>query len=534
MSEQIVTFHPKKKKEVIVRDPNERILTIDEVRDVAFSELKVMNLVLTNACNLSCSYCFEQHKKDYGRFDLESLKKMYDFFIGCNDLTNKRFQFFGGEPLAQKKLILDFIRTYDDMLVAGSESVKVSIVTNGLLLTPEFIEEFCNKPYANMCISLDTHNAEVDKRDIDQEGIDYILKMVALIPQKLKDEHKLAMRITINQESVYHFEEYVDKLYGLGVRHLVIHPLIMSREQGFLEWEEKIWEDHHESLVRCINRYSDLRIEWAEGVGVKGQSNCMVGSDMITVDGSGEFSGCYFFTNLKEDLPHTLLGNVLKDEIYIDRYQGFQKQYSEFNAKHEECQSCDYRNFCYQCPAGNAALGGELFRPDGMCKRIVKLFIVLRQDINKKQAIDKIKRIQEAYNSEGEIVLSRVAIHLMHRYFHGVVASNEELRDRTDLPGYRKVLAQFYKQASVDADYRFSIDGLIEDINIDGANEWSAHAFYQFICEKLGITRVPYKPAYTMEEECSFLGLMHLPLFDDSRYTTKSEPEHSRSRLFDL
>ena len=532
--DQVIKFHKQQKKsEVIVRAPNERVLKIDEVRDVVFSELKVMNLVLTNACNLACSYCFEQHKKDYGRFDLESLKKAYDFLVGCNDLDNKRFQFFGGEPMAQKKLILDFIRTYDEELTLHGDKTKVSIVTNGLLLTPEFVEEFCNKPYANMCISLDTHNAEVDKRDIDQEGIDYILQMIESIPQKLKDDHKLAIRITINQESVYHFEEYVNRLYKLGVKHLVIHPLIMSREQGMVEWEETTWKDHYDSLVRSINRYSDLRIEWAEGVGVKGQSNCMVGSDMITIDASGEFSGCYFFTNLKEDLPHTLLGNILKDEIYIDRYQGFQKQYEEFGSKHEECKTCDYKNFCYQCPAGNASLGGELFRPDGMCKRIVQLFLVLRQDINKKQMIDKIKRVTEAYYAEGEVVLSRMAIHLMHRYFYGVVADDAELRSRTDLPNYRKVLSQFFKHAVTDEEYKFTIDSLIADIG-DSDDAWSASAFYMFICDKFNISVPPFKPTHTVEEECYFLTFIHLPLFDDSRYSVKTEPEHSRSRLFDF
>lgn len=534
MSEQVVKFYKEaKKKEVIVRNPNERVLKIDEVRDVVFSELKVMNLVLTNACNLACSYCFEQHKKDYGKFDLVTLKKAYDFFVSCNDLTNKRFQFFGGEPLAQKKLILDFIRTYDEELIKGRQIAKVSIVTNGLLMTPEFIEEFCNKPYTNMCISLDTHNAEVDKRDIDQKGIDYILNMISLIPQGFKDEHQLSMRITINQESVYHLEEYIDKLYELGVRHLMIHPLIMSREQGMVDWEEKTWNDHYDAVVHSINKYSKLRIEWAEGVGVKGQSNCMVGSDMITIDASGEFSGCYFFTNLKEDLPHTLLGNLLKDEIYIDRYQAFQTQYEAFGSKHEECQTCDYRNFCYQCPAGNASLGGELFRPDGMCKRIVQLFLVLRQDINKKEMIEKVRRMTEAYYAEGEIVLSRVAIHLMHRYFHGVVANDEELRSHTDLPDYRKVLAQFFKYASDDVEYKFTIDGLIADIG-DSQNAWSAGAFYQFICDKFNIKVPPFKSTYTAEEECYFLTFIHLPLFDDSRYSVKTEPEHTRSRLFDL
>ena len=532
---QPVTFFKQRPSNV----PTERVLTIDQVKHVAFSELKVMNMILTNACNLSCSYCFEQHRKDYGRFDLTSLKKGYDFLVNCNNLDNKRFQFFGGEPLAQKKLILDFIRTYDQELVRYEDSVKVGIVTNGLLLTPEFIDEFCNKSYTQLCISLDTHDAEVDMRDIDQKGIDYILEMVGLIPQKMKDEHKFAIRCTINQESVPRLEEYIDKLYALGVRHLVIHPLIMSKEQGMIVWEEETWRYHYDQLVHVINKYGDFRVEWAEGVGVKGQSNCMVGSDMITVDASGEFSGCYFFTNLKAELPQTLLGNIFTDEIYIDRYKAFQKQYTEFHSKHEECQTCNYRDFCYQCPAGNASLGGELFRPDGMCKRIVQLFIVLRKDINKKVMTDKIKRMTDAYNEEGDVVLRRSAIHLMNRYFTGKIADDQDLRARTNLPEYRKVLAYFANQIQVEEATAGKVcmapntDKLIEDLETS-QDEMSALQFYDFICKRHNVPVPIFDSNGTMEEECYFMALIHLPLFDGSQYAVKYEPEHSRSRLFDL
>ena len=119
---QPVTFFKQRPSNV----PTERVLTIDQVKHVAFSELKVMNMILTNACNLSCSYCFEQHRKDYGRFDLTSLKKGYDFLVNCNNLDNKRFQFFGGEPLAQKKLILD-LNLYSRLIRACNEYMRSGV-----------------------------------------------------------------------------------------------------------------------------------------------------------------------------------------------------------------------------------------------------------------------------------------------------------------------------------------------------------------------------------------------------------------------
>ena len=67
---------------------NERIMKPLDVPDL-FEDLAHMNLILTNACNLSCSYCYEQHNKDYGRFTVESLKQLYDFLIQCNDKGGK-------------------------------------------------------------------------------------------------------------------------------------------------------------------------------------------------------------------------------------------------------------------------------------------------------------------------------------------------------------------------------------------------------------------------------------------------------------
>ena len=115
--EQISNSTPKGLKfQHIVPDENERKISVKEAKTTVFSELKYFNIMLTNACNLSCKYCFEQHKKDYGRFTIEKLNQMYDFLLDCNSDDGKLFQFFGGEPLSQKKLILEFCKTNQERL----------------------------------------------------------------------------------------------------------------------------------------------------------------------------------------------------------------------------------------------------------------------------------------------------------------------------------------------------------------------------------------------------------------------------------
>ena len=414
------------------------------------------------------------------------------------------------------------------------DNVGVNIVTNALLLTPEFITEYFGYNFTQLVISLDTDNAENDHRDITQEGIDYIFEMMSLIPQEVKNK-RVTIRCTINKESVAALDGFVDHLYQVGIRDFVIHPLIMSKEFGIIDWDDATWNHMHQIISKKMHQYRDFQIVWAEGVGVKGESNCMVGTDMIAMDASGDFSGCYFFTNLKESFGHTMLGNIFRNEIYIDRYQKFQKEYLSLQER-EECKTCDLKNFCYQCPAGNAATGGQFFRPDGTCKRIVKLFLTLREDENRKTIINKFNNIEETQKTEGEVVRSRTIIHLMFRAFTKTFIEKEVLLKYTNLPHYKNVLMAFKKAIESTTPYQVpvSLDVWLDKLWTE-TDQISAYEFYRFICEKNNIPLdFDYTPQFNDTEENYFLALLHLLVIDNSQYQIKHHEDHTRSRIFEL
>ena len=376
---------------------NFRTFTVDPVDDEIeqifnrkdlFADLQHMNLILTNACNLKCTYCYEQHKKDFGRFSPEKLLTAYDFLLNINEGIGKMFQFFGGEPLIHKKLIIGFVDQHKEYLEANKAKQMVSMITNGLLLDPEFIEGYFKYNFTCASISLDTFDAEKDYRDLTQKDIDRILEMISLIPQEVKDNHRLSIRCTITEKSVDSLDEFIDDLFARGIRSMVIHPLTMSSKDGFINWPAEKWTLLSTTISKKLLEHQTLSIQFSEGVGVKGDSNCMIGSDMIAIDGSGDFSGCYFFTNLKDQATHTILGNVFTGEVYTNRYKAFKDEYLKmFEA--EPCKSCDIQNFCYQCPAGNMNTGNKkMFRPDEMCKQITQLFVDLQSNIVKHDFID--------------------------------------------------------------------------------------------------------------------------------------------------
>ena len=368
----------------VIPNTDENISSFKDA-EYLFRDLVHMNALLTNACNLSCSYCYEQHNTDFGRFSTTTLKKAYDWLKSVNNNKKKVFQFFGGEPLIHKKLIRDFMEEYDselDLNYNNFKGVYVSMCSNGLLLDDEFIEYYFTKKYTHMMISLDTFNSAVDHREITPEQLEKIVSHIKKIISVVDDPNRLIIRATLSEETSGDMGDFIDRLYSIGVRNLIVHPLVLDSRRGFINWEDSNWERMRSQIFSALSKYKNLIIKFSEGVGMKSDNNCMVGSDMIAIDASGDFSGCYFFTNQKSNgADIAILGNIFNDSVYIDRYKNFQKVYAEMFDSEEQCKTCDYQNACYQCPAGNLDTGSKLFRPDDMCQKIVKLYLDFQKDV---------------------------------------------------------------------------------------------------------------------------------------------------------
>ena len=509
---------------------NERVIHIKEVPEL-FHELKHINLIVTNACNLSCSYCYEQHSVDYGRFTSESLRQVYDFLLNCNDEDGKRFQFFGGEPLIHKKLILEFIEKNEEHLRNNMMRQRVSMITNGILLSPEFIAEYFKHEFVNMSISLDTDLAEIDHREIGQSKINHIMDMISLIPTFHKSSHMVSIRCTIAVENAKRLREFATNLYARGMRMMVIHPLTMSSVNGFMNWPDDVWSKLQDDISDLIKNYPDFDIQFSEGVGVRGGSNCMVGSDMIAVDGSGDYSGCYFFTNQKESAAHAILGNLLTGDVFVDRYASFQEAYDNMFTTEEQCKTCDLQGFCYQCPAGNLDSGdGRMFRPDDMCQDIVRLFITLQNDITKKSFMRKLQEIANAVAEQGEQrVFAKALIHLLYYQVNNQHIQSAEVDAVIDyLPDYKLIATQV---ASSITQPNYTVAPLMQYITSYDPNScyriMSVREAYEIIMEHKGRPIQASKNSGDVDDlnkRIFYLTLLHMVLLNKKGDTLDNKP----------
>lgn len=444
----------------IVPGADEEVVSLYDHRD-KFRNLEFIDILLTNACNLSCTYCYEQHQKDFGRFTPEIIRKAWDWLRDINDTFPKYIQFFGGEPLIHKKLILEFMRENRDELTRMYGKQTVSITTNGLLLTDEFIDEYFSYPGVKMMISLDTIDHSLDHRGITKEQMTKLLDTIEKVAKKVERPDLFAIRATISREGAPFIKEFWAELYRRGVRQLIFHPLILSYGEGFIEWTDEEWTTFTKDIREIISTSRDVvHFHVAEGVGVKGRTNCMIGSDEIAIDPSGDFSGCYFFTNRKQQVGGMTLGNIFDDALYLNRYTNMENAYEEMYKQYPECQSCDVQSLCYQCPAGNVSTSGKLFRPDGMCKRFIRLYAdIAHLNLTKLCANDMAKLIGE-YKAEYELALSRSLVRTAYRYFR-----NEDFTGNWTFVDYQLMAGYFYHLMTTDTempeDPRDVIDGAV-------------------------------------------------------------------------
>lgn len=113
--------------------------------------MNVINYHLTNSCNYSCAYCFGRFP-DKKELTIEQACKVIDNIarnFSKNGIVDGRINLAGGEPLLYPYLddLIDYINAY---------GIKVSVITNGSLLTEEKIARWKDKVY---CIGLSFDSA---------------------------------------------------------------------------------------------------------------------------------------------------------------------------------------------------------------------------------------------------------------------------------------------------------------------------------------------------------------------------------------
>ncbi len=94
--------------------------------------------ILTQRCNLACSYCFSQESRSSDTLDIYTIQAVIDYVISYNTNHQKVFTFIGGgEPFVEWNLLKSAIVEIVTRCNSKKINHQIRIVTNSTLVTEE-------------------------------------------------------------------------------------------------------------------------------------------------------------------------------------------------------------------------------------------------------------------------------------------------------------------------------------------------------------------------------------------------------------
>ena len=304
-------------------------------------------LMVTHACNLNCSYCYETHKRNVF-MDVNLAKDVIlreaQFVSESADFDELEIDFMGGEPFMNFPLIKEIV----EWLESGVIPVRwiCFATTNGTLLTDEikaWLRE--HKNAINLGVSYDGNSSmQSTNRGTDKYNLD-----LAFFREVWPHQ---ALHMTISKETLPTLAEGVLDAQNKGYRvdaalaegiDWTIDDALMYREQLVIlkdAYLENTALAPFNRLSRYVNVFDLPATEKLQG------KWCGTGKHMATYDIDGRKYGCHMFTPV-------VLGTraLLSDAVEWES--------PESNAD-DYCKSCVLRGFCPTCPGFNYKYRGHI------------------------------------------------------------------------------------------------------------------------------------------------------------------------------
>jgi len=154
---------------------------VDEERELEywFQRLKYdttsldVTVLTTSACNLGCTYCFEDGINLKGFMTEPVCRQVGDWVTAKLDEVRPRLlhlTLFGGEPLLNPKAALALSRRLHDETQRRSITQQISVITNGVLLTEEIVEELLAAGLTRVKVTLDGDERAHDSKRMYKNG----------------------------------------------------------------------------------------------------------------------------------------------------------------------------------------------------------------------------------------------------------------------------------------------------------------------------------------------------------------------------
>ena len=315
------------------------------------TRIRTCMLMVTHACNLNCTYCYETHKKN-AYMDLSLAKEIISReaqLVNESEQFDKiEIDFMGGEPLINFPLIKEIVEWLEKGVIAVPWICFAT--TNGTLLTDE-IKDWLREHKNSIILGasydgssqMQSTNRATDKYNVDLAFFHELWPIQPL--------HMTISKETLSTlaEGVLDMQERGHKVEGGLAEGLnwTIEDAIMYREQLSILKDAYLKNPTLTPFNRLSRYVNVFNMPATEKVQEKW---CGTGKYIATYDIDGKKYGCHMFTPL-------VLGKnaLLADAVEWDSPESIADDY---------CKNCVLRGFCSTCPGFNYKYRGHIATRD--------------------------------------------------------------------------------------------------------------------------------------------------------------------------
>lgn len=318
-----------------------------------------VTLHLTNACNLACGYCYEEHHADY--MTPETAKKAVDLAVSSGK-ESCGIIFFGGEPLLCRDLIYDTVDYCRQIEKASGTRFFFKMTTNGLLLDADFLA-FSRKERVFIALSHDGSKKAHDRFRRDRQGTGTYDRLEPVAADLLEAHPYTPVMMTVCPETVGEYAAGVKELWKKGFRYFICSLNYAgawgTEEVRELKRQYQELADFYYELTKREEKFYFSPFEVKIASHIKGkaycQERCELGKKQISVAPDGSLYPCTQFAGHREYQIGTAGDGI--DEAA--RY----RLYLESEADKEECGGCVVKPRCNcRCGCLNYQVTGSINR----------------------------------------------------------------------------------------------------------------------------------------------------------------------------
>lgn len=328
-------------------------------------KVKTITLVLTESCNLSCSYCYEKNKS-MNHMSIETAYNILDSELSdCDSYDAVYIDLFGGEPFLRFSVLREIVA-----YVSGFHLGNVHFVTstNGTLIHGEIADWLKDhKDIIDVGLSIDGTKAmqNVNRSNSFSEiDLEFFSEHFGYHPVKM----------TISPDTLPNLAEGVLFLHGLGFKvncNLAfgvdwsnpVYKEVLSRELMTLI-DYYINNDEVEPCSMLNGEIKHLGYERDEPYSMKW---CGTSTNMHTYDVQGRKYHCQYF------LPNSI-GEAKALESKGISFQ----QKIDLDLLDEKCRDCLIREACPSCYGANYAVYGDVYHKDEAMCELTKIVLKAR------------------------------------------------------------------------------------------------------------------------------------------------------------